>query len=113
MTPHKAPSPRPSKPERRLRNPVVTATDHQSVPRSDSDTGRRQFVADLRRRREASWRLPVLASGRSDPWHYDEVPLTDCQLDAWLATIAHLADRGIPAIVPVPVRRALRERVAA
>jgi hypothetical protein len=71
------------------------------------------YPAQLRRRREASWRLPVLESGRSDPWHYDDPPLTDHQLDAWDATIHHLATFYLPAIVPAPVRRALRERGAA
>jgi len=71
------------------------------------------YADRLRRRRAASYRLPVLESGRSDPWHYDEPPLTDHQLDAWLAAIDHLAELGIPAIVPVCVRRALRRRAGA
>jgi hypothetical protein len=39
--------------------------------------------------------------------------LTDHQLDAWADAIDHLTVRGIPAIVPAHVRRALRERGAA
>jgi hypothetical protein len=68
------------------------------------------YPARLRLRRAASYRLPVLESGRSDPWHYDELPLTDHQLDAWQATVVHLRGHGFEAIVPVAVWRALRER---
>ena len=71
------------------------------------------YPAQLRRRREASWRLPVLESGRSDPWRYNDPPLTDHELDGWLAAIAHLAGLDLPAIVPASVRRVLRRRDAA
>jgi hypothetical protein len=84
-------------------------TADERSTKADSDT----YPTDLRRRRAASWRLPVLESGRSDLWHYEQLPLTDHQLDAWVATIAHLDDHGVPAIVPVSVHRALRRRYAA
>jgi hypothetical protein len=29
------------------------------------------YCRHLRGRRSASWRLPVLDSGRADPWHYE------------------------------------------
>ena len=34
-------------------------------------------AVSITRRREASWRLPVLESGRSDPWYYE--PPTNCE----------------------------------
>jgi hypothetical protein len=37
----------------------------------DTTTNQVEFTG-LRRRRAASWRLPVLESGRSDPWWYPE-----------------------------------------
>ncbi|MFZ0715007.1 hypothetical protein [Mycobacterium sp.] len=66
----------------------------------------------MKRRRAASWRLPILDSGRSDPWRHDEPPATDHQLDAWLAAVAHLDERGTPGIVPASVLLALRGRAA-
>jgi hypothetical protein len=73
----------------------------------------KQYTAGLRRRREASWRLPVLECGRSDPWYYDELPLSDHQLDGWVAAVVLLDDLGTPGIVPESVYRALKRRYAA
>lgn len=72
----------------------------------------RLATAGTRRRREASRRLPVLACGRSDPWYYDALPLTDHQLDGWQATIAHLVAAGMTPIVPDAVLAALEEVAA-
>jgi hypothetical protein len=92
------------------KNPADTRP--AEVDTAEPNSGVRR-LAELKRRREASRRLPVLGSGRSDPWHYDEPQLTDHQLDSWLAAISHLAELGTPAIVPVCVRRALRRRAGA
>jgi hypothetical protein len=82
------------------------------VPRLDLLT---DYLAGLRRRREASYRLPPLDCGCRDPWpcRCYEPPPSDHQLDGWVATIVHLADHGLQGIVPVSVRRALKERDAA
>jgi hypothetical protein len=70
-----------------------------------------EYAAGLRLRRGASWRLPVLDhSGRSDPWHYDEVPLTEHQADTWHATVDHLAGAGLVPLVSLEVRRELWRR---
>ena len=84
-----------------------TADERSTKP--DCDT----YPAQLRRRREASYRLPVLECGRSDPWYYDPLPLSDNQLDGWVATVVHLEGHGLTAIVPVAVWRALKKRYAA
>src|SRR5271165_4432617 len=55
----------------------------------------------LRRRRAASWRLPVLDSGRSDPWHYDDGPA----LHGYEVAASHLLGHGL---TPAPNRVALR-----
>lgn len=39
-----------------------------TTPIANTDTT--AYARRLRRRRAASWRLPVLDSGRSDPWRY-------------------------------------------
>jgi hypothetical protein len=66
--------------------------------------------SQLRRRREASRRLPVLDCGRSDPWFYDELALTDRQLDAATATAEHLLAAGLAPLFPVDTVRALWRR---
>jgi hypothetical protein len=53
--------------------------------RSDSITGQM-----MHRRRAASWRLPVLDSGRSDPWHYDDPGVLGYE-----AAAAHLLGHGL------------------
>lgn len=65
-------------------------------------------VAALKRRRAASQRLPILDSGRADPWHHDSVPLTAHQVDAWQRTVAHLTAAGFRAIIPAEVLGGLR-----
>jgi hypothetical protein len=66
--------------------------------------------AALRRRREASRRLPVLDCGRSDPWHYDEVPLTDHQLDGAADAAEHLLALGLAPVFDMVTIRALWPR---
>lgn len=73
-----------------------------------SDCHSSDFVAGTKRRRAAARRLPVLDHGRSDPWQYDELPLTEQQIEAWRRTVAHLHRAGFCAIVPAEVRAVLR-----
>lgn len=62
-----------------------------------------RYVTETRRRRSASRRIAILESGRSDPWHYDEVPLTEHQREAWQRTVAHLTAAGFRPILPADV----------
>jgi hypothetical protein len=97
--------------ESESRAPQGDPTNTRPAEIDTAETSRAQrYVAGLHRRRAASWRLPVLESGRSDPWRYDPLPLTDCQLDGWRAAVVHLRGHGLEAIVPLAVWRALRER---
>lgn len=65
-------------------------------------------VAERARRRGASRRLAILDSGRSDPWRYDEVPVTDHQRECWQRTVAHLTAAGFRAIIPTDILVGLR-----
>jgi hypothetical protein len=77
---------------------------------ADSATCSGGVASDLRRRREASYRLPVLECGRSDPWYYDEPELSENQLDAWEAAAAHLLEQGMVPLVPADPLRELWQR---
>lgn len=61
----------------------------------------------LARRRAASQRLAILATGRSDPWSHAELPLTDHQAAQWRETVAHLRGIGLTPIVSAEVARGL------
>jgi hypothetical protein len=58
--------------------------------------------SELHRRRSASWRLPVLDSGRSEPWLYGDGPALRGYEDA----AVHLLSLGL---TPAPNLPALRE----
>lgn len=66
------------------------------------------YVAAMKRRRAASRHLTIQDSGRSDPWHYDEVPLTEHQIEGWQRTVAHLRRAGFCPVVPAAVGAVLR-----
>ena len=78
-----------------------------------------EYPAQLRRRREASYRLPPLACGCRDPWPCrchercpccgQEPPPSDHALEGWVSAIVHLDGHGLTAIVPVAVWRALKK----
>ena len=57
------------------------------------------------RRRAASRRLPVLDSGRSDPWYYDPPAPSEHAADGYYATAAHLISVGL---LPAPDLGAMR-----
>lgn len=86
--------------------PEATGLIHKSI---DTTTDEPEFIA-WRRRREASYRLPVLDGGRSDPWHYDDPPLTDHQLDGAVAAAAHLLTAGLAPLFDLDTLRALWSR---
>ena len=56
-------------------------------------------VAGLHRRRRESWRLPVLESGRSEPWYYAP------QAAGYEEAAHHLLGHGL---LPAPNREGLR-----
>jgi hypothetical protein len=59
------------------------------------------ILQQMRRRREASLRLPPLSSGVRDPWcDSDTEPLTENQINAWIATVRHLRAQGLTPILP-------------
>lgn len=65
--------------------------------------------AQLRRRRRASHRLPVLDCSRRDPLDLERgEDLTPAALAAWGMAIDHLLLAGLTPIVPAAVRRARR-----
>jgi hypothetical protein len=68
------------------------------------------YESGLRRRREASWRLLVLADGHSDPWHYDEPPSTAHQLDGAVAAAEYLMVHGLAPVFRIDTIRALWRR---
>ena len=91
--------------------------DRSNPPRTasaDSDTSARQpgygYAAGLRRRREASYRLPVLHSGRADPWHYPEPPLSALWLAGAEDAAVHLLGAGLPPLLSLDTIRALWHR---
>lgn len=65
----------------------------------------RDSAGQLRRRRAASWRLPVLASGRADPWHYPPPETTDRNVAGYRAAARHLLGLGL---LPYPFLPELR-----
>jgi hypothetical protein len=58
------------------------------------------MTRQLKQRRAASHRLPVLESGRSDPWHRDDPPINGYEDAA-----RHLLDHGL---LPAPSREGLQ-----
>jgi hypothetical protein len=70
---------------------------------SDSDSTD-YSVLPWRRRRSASFRLTQLACGCRDPWGHrctrEAEPLSDHQLDAWMAAIGHLRAHDLSPILP-------------
>jgi hypothetical protein len=69
-----------------------------SIPHEGSSNSS-QVCRQLRARRFASWRLPLLETGRSDPWHYE--PPTAGYEEAAL----HLLEHGL---TPAPNPEGLR-----
>lgn len=73
-------------------DPHHQAADHTTCTSHCEVTGRSDCSAvasELRTRRAASQRLPVLESGRSDPWFYDP------PIAGYEAAVRHLVDHGL------------------
>jgi hypothetical protein len=80
---------------------------------SQNSAPRRQCDSDaMRRRRQASYRLPPLDCGCRDPWpcRCDRPPLSQKIVDAGAQAAQHLRDCGLPPLVDVETRRALWRR---
>lgn len=73
---------------------------------------RADILAQLRRRRAASWRLPALDDGNRDPHRLPDDDLSAGALAAWGMAIDHPLDAGLCPVAPVAVRRARRGEVA-
>ncbi len=83
-----------------------TCSEVTEAPRQDVGT-------QLRRRRQASYRLEPLPCGRRDPWSRPAGRHRDVdRLDAWVWALAHLRDAGLVGLPPAHVRRALADRRA-
>ena len=87
---------------------------HSPAPRKESDshtTLAQEYIAGLRRRRNASYRLPVLDHGHSDPWQpWRPEVISDVQADAAVAAIEHLDQICTPGLLDIDMRRALWRR---
>lgn len=70
------------------------------------------ILAQLRRRRRAAERLPLLDCGCADPWpcRCTTPPLTDRDVDNWRDAAGHVMDTGKVPLLPVEVLRALYRR---
>jgi len=94
--------------------PFLTKTsrrsEHSGMARQCGDDA----VPGLRRRRRASQRMMALACGCFDPWPHrrTEPPLSEHELDAWVAAAEHILAEGCMPLVPIEVRRALWRRPA-
>lgn len=70
------------------------------------------YIAGLRRRRGAAWRLVPLDCGCADPWpcRCTQPPLSDAALDGWRAAAVHVLAEGQTPLLPIEVRRSLWRR---
>jgi hypothetical protein len=77
----------------------------------DHTTLAHEYIAGLRRRRNASYRLPVLDHGHSDPWQpWRPEVISDVQADAAAAAVKHLDQICTPGLLDIDMRRALWRR---
>ena len=69
-------------------------------------------VQQLRRRRAASWRLPLLDCGHADPLdcRHTERPPSEKMFDAGREAAEHLLGHGLTPLLSVETRRALWRR---
>lgn len=91
-------------PPKKVTAPLANGTATKTLT-SVAQSNARSYVEGLKRRRAASNRVPG-----GDPWrrHYDAIPLTEHQVDAWQRTVAHLTAAGFKAIIPAEVLGGLR-----
>lgn len=74
---------------------------------AESTTGCSNYIEQLRRRRAATYRLPVLDCGHADPWtcRHDPVTVTDQYVDGYRNAAEHLLANGL---TPAPNLIAMR-----
>lgn len=65
------------------------------------------YIAGLRRRRAATYRVPALDCGHRDPWtcHHDPVTVSDQYIDGYRDAAQHLLANGM---TPAPNLAAMR-----
>lgn len=78
----------------------VTTTTTTITPTTD-------ITADLRRRRDASRRLPILESGRADPWFYAPPAAEDENLQGVIAAAQHLLAHDLQPLISPDMCRML------
>jgi hypothetical protein len=98
-----------SPPEREGPGPSPgTGPNHKALADTTTNTADLTALAQLRTRRQASYRLAPLDCGCRDPWpcRCTQPPLSEHALESWRVTAEYLlATAGMP-VVPIEVRRA-------
>ena len=92
--------------------PVTPGKELVWVPRK-APRAPQDWRSRLKRRRDASERLPVLDCGHPDPWtcqHASDATLTDCEVDAYIATAELLFASGLCPAPRLPEMRAMWRR---
>jgi hypothetical protein len=84
------------------RKPINSLCSHHATPTGNDGTA---VARRLRLRRAASYRLPVLESARSDPWHYDA-----SGIGGYEAATAHLLEVGLTPAPDLDGLRVMRRR---
>ncbi|OBB08921.1 hypothetical protein A5668_11945 [Mycolicibacterium fortuitum] len=70
-------------------------------------------MAGLRRRRAATYRLPALDCGHTDPWVCDcrnDIEMTDQYVDGYRDAAEHLLSQGLTPAPNLPAMRAMWKR---
>jgi hypothetical protein len=89
---------------------TTSPTDVQEVDNHTNAPHGTAIAVQLRRRRAASYRLPVLDCGRSDPWYYDDPEPSERAADGYYATARHLLAAGMLPAPNVPAMRLMWRR---
>lgn len=73
-----------------------------------------QYIAGIRRRRAATYRLPVLNCGHADPWtckcHDNTDEATDQYIDGYRDAAQHLLAQGLTPAPNLPAMRGMWKR---
>jgi hypothetical protein len=92
---------------RRSRAKLDPAPSTVTTTASSDVTG---IAVQLRRRRAASYRLPVLDSGHADPWFYDDIEPSERTADGYYAAAQHLIAAGFLPAPNIPAMRLMWRR---
>uniref|UniRef100_A0A5Q5BKW4 Uncharacterized protein n=2 Tax=unclassified Mycobacterium TaxID=2642494 RepID=A0A5Q5BKW4_MYCSS len=94
--------------------PDVTTAEANRKPEPHHAAGTADYIAGLRRRRAATYRLPVLACGCADPWtcrhHTKHGSVTDQFVDGYRDAAEHLLASGLTPPPNLPAMRAMWKR---